>query len=241
MNYKIEISYIGTNFFGFSKQIKIYNTVQSSIEEKLLKFFGKPIIIIGCGRTDKYVHAINHVSNFHTNSEFNIGKLFYFLQKELPNDIYIKQIIKVPDNFHARFSCKSKTYLYKINDGNFNCFDKDYIYQFNKKINIRKMKKISKYFLGTKDFLSFSTSKVENTIRKINWIKIKRESGIICIYINANGFLRNMVRMIVGTLVKLVHDYVNKKLVLELLANPKKGSSINKAPGCGLYLFEIIY
>lgn len=241
MNYKLEISYIGTNFFGFSKQIKIYNTVQSTIEKSLSKFFGKQMTIIGCGRTDKYVHAINHVSNFHTTSEFNIDELFYFLRKELPNDIFLKKITKVANNFHARFSCKSKTYLYKINDGDFNCFDRDYVYQFNKKINIKKMKKISKYFLGSHDFLSFSTTKVENTIRKVNWIKIKRESGIICIYINANGFLRNMVRMIVGTLMKLVFDYSNKKTVLELFANPKKGSSIHKAPGCGLYLLEIIY
>lgn len=241
MNYKIEISYIGTNFFGFSKQIKIYNTVQSSIEEKLFKFFDTPIIIIGCGRTDKYVHAINHVSNFHINHKFNIDELFYFLQKELPNDIYIKKIEKVNENFHARFSCKSKTYLYKINDGDFNCFEKDYVYQFNKKINIKKMKKISKLFLGTNNFLSFSTSAVNNTIRKINWIKIKRQSGIIFIYINANGFLRNMVRMIVGTLIKLSFDYNKKKAVLELLATPKKGSSIHKAPGCGLYLLDIIY
>ncbi|MEF9984989.1 MAG: tRNA pseudouridine(38-40) synthase TruA [Malacoplasma sp.] len=242
MNYTLEISYIGTNFFGFSKQLEQYKTVQSTIEGTLLKFFNKPTPIIGCGRTDKYVHAIKHISNFHTNETFNMDELFYFLQKNLSDDdIYIKKVEQVKENFHARFSCKSKTYLYKINDNVFNCFQKDYIYQFNRKINMRKMKRLAKHFIGEKNFLSFSTSKLENTTRTINWIKIKKEENIICIYINANGFLRNMVRMIVASLIKFSFEYDKRDNIFKLLDNPKKGSSIEKAPGLGLYLFEINY
>lgn len=240
MNYLIDISYIGTNFSGFAKQINL-RTIQGEVEKILSDIFEEKISIISCSRTDKYVHALTHVSNFKSDKIFNENYLFNLIKKALPVDIWINKLEIVSDKFHSRFSCKSKTYFYKINIGKFNFFEKEFCYQLNEKLSIWKLKKISKLFIGTHDFLSFSTSDLEHSTRTINYIKIKKINNYIYFYINGDGFLRNMVRMIVASMIDYSKNKKTKTSILDLLSNPKKGTSINKAPGCGLYLFSLLY
>lgn len=241
MNYKISVSYNGTNFHGWAKQNKL-RTVQGEIENIFFQIYQKKINIFGSGRTDAYVHAIEQVFSFNED-KLNIDpkKLLMILNSLSPEDIYFVDVKEVNKKFHARFSAKNKTYLYKINCSQFNVFEANLIYQYGKKINLKKMKKASKLFLGEQNFLSFSTSDKKNTIRIINKIKIYRKKQYIYFEIVGNGFLRNMVRMIIASFIDINEGKKDNNDIFRLLNNPKKGSSISKLPGCGLYLKKVQY
>lgn len=241
MRYFCYVRYIGTTFHGWAKQDG-FKTVQGEIEFVLEKILDRKIKIHASGRTDKYVHAENQAFHFDIDYEININNTFLEkINSYFKNNIEIKSIRKVSDDFHARFNIKEKIYLYKINTKKKDFFKSNEIYQYNKKINVKKMKEASKLFIGEHDFLSFSTSEKNNTNRTINSIHIKKKKGIINIYISGNGFLRNMVRMIVASLIDVSENKKTINDIKELINNPSKGSSINKAPGCGLYLYKLIY
>ncbi|MDE7434066.1 MAG: hypothetical protein K2M43_03045, partial [Mycoplasmoidaceae bacterium] len=145
------------------------------------------------------------------------------------------------DNFDARFNAKLKTYLYVINTGKYNVFLNNYFYNYNKPINISLIRKGAKKLIGTHDFVSFSTSVLEDTTRTIKQINITKKDNLVYIKVVGNGFLRNQVRMIVGSLIDLNESKKSLSDFDKLLNNPKKGSCISKAPGCGLYLLKVSY
>lgn len=239
-NYKVNVSYDGTNFSGWAKQSNV-RTIQEEIENTLSEIFGSKIIIFGSGRTDKYVHAIDQCFNFKVNTNIPFNFLKNIINSKLPRDIVINKIRIVDESFHARYSIISKTYLYKINIDKFNLFEQNYVYQYCKEIDINKIKKILSIFIGKKNFLSFSTSEVENSIREIKKISIKKENQYVYIKITGNGFLRNMVRMIVACFLNYSENKVSINDINYLFSNPQKGKSISKAPGCGLYLYKTVY
>ncbi len=240
MTYILKISYDGTFFSGYAKQTENILTVQSELEKYLSILFNSPIKTVASGRTDKYVHAFDQTISFSTEIQIECNDVKKYLNDKL-NNIYVKSVSSTEKGFNARFSIKSKTYLYLINTGEFNLFRKNYEYQYNKFLDIKKAKDILNLFVGTKDFLSFSTSSLENTVRTIKWIKIYKFKNRIFIFINGLGFLRNMVRMIVATIIKYCEQKIVYDDVVALFNNPKKGSSIDKAPGCGLYLYKTNY
>lgn len=197
-NYLVKVAYDGTNFHGWAKQ-KNTRTVQQAIEDSLKQVFDEQINIFCSGRTDAFVHAKEQYFNFHTRKEWKTKNLQMALNNVLPNDIVVNKIKIVDKKFHARFCAKSKTYVYVINT-RFNIFKQNYELFYPKKINLEKIKQIAKEFIGKHDFLSFSRSTIIDTQRTINFIRIKKDKTRINIHINGNGFLRNMVRMIVGSL-----------------------------------------
>lgn len=234
--------YDGSNYSGWAKQNNDdIKTIQNEIELTLSNIFQTKINIFASGRTDKYVHAIDQCFNFKVDTKIPIKAIKKMCDIKLPKDIYIKKIDKVNNTFHARFSIKSKTYLYKVNIGNLNIFEKDYVYQYNKDININKLKKIINLFIGEKDFLSFSTSEVENTVREITKLNISKKNNYVFFKITGNGFLRNMVRMIVGVFLNYNENKITIEEIKLLFDNPSKGKAIIKAPGCGLYLYKTNY
>lgn len=238
--YKLNICYDGSFFHGYAKQKEDILTVQKILEEKLSKIFNSKINVVASGRTDKYVHALDQTISFKANQFIEPVNLKSFLNSNLEN-IYIKSIENKEENFNARFSIKSKTYMYIINTDKFDLFRQRYEYQLNQQIDIEKSKDILNLFVGKKDFLSFSTSSLENTVRKVNKIKIVIKNKKIYIFINGDGFLRNMVRMIVATIINYCLGKLTVSDIENLFNNPKKGSAISKAPGCGLYLYKTIY
>ena len=241
MNYKITLKYNGSNFHGWAIQNE-QRTIQQVIQEALTVFFTENIVINGSGRTDAKVHAIKQVFNFHNEKIVNLIELKKYLNHKLRYDIFIDEIEIVKEEFHARYDVKEKTYLYKINeDKNYDVFTSDYIYQYNREINIDKIKEIIDLFIGNKDFLSFSTTEVKNTVREIKKIEILKKEDSIEFYITGKGFLRNMVRMIIGSFLAFNENKITKEDINNLFINPQKGKSIYKAPGCGLYLFNVIY
>lgn len=238
-NYKIRLKYDGKDFFGYAIQ-KDKITVQGILEKSLKKILNEEITIWSSGRTDRGVHANDQVISFFSKLKITPDNLTIALNNQTPKNIEIKSTIIMDQDFNARFSVKNKTYKYIINNGEYNIFKRDYEIYIFRKIDFLLIKEASKEFIGKHDFASFSTTEKENTIRDINSIEIlKNKNDIITIKINANGFLKYMVRMIVAKIINIGLGKINN--INSLLDNPKKGSSILKAPPEGLYLDIVNY
>lgn len=239
MVYKLKIAYDGSNFHGFAKQ-KDVTTVQGELEKMLSFLFEEKINVFGSGRTDRYVHAVDQTVHFKSDRKFETDNLRNFLNKKIKG-IRVKTVEIEDESFHSRFSIKNKTYVYVINTGPFDLFRSNYEYQYNSCLDAEKMKEIVPLLVGKKDFKSFSTSENDYTVRTVNRITILKQKDKIYIAINGNGFLRNMVRMMVGVMIRYAEGKMDKHYVMRLLNEPKKGSAVQKAPGCGLYLLKTNY
>lgn len=241
--YLINFSYDGSNYNGYQKQ-KGLNTVQGSIEEALKKINNsKNTKIHSSGRTDANVHAINQYGHTDINVNITEYKLKCALNSLLPNDIYIKSAKRVDDNFHARYMVLSKEYMYKLNMGEFNPIERNYVFQFCKKLNVDDMKKAIINFIGEHDFTTFSSNqdRKENNIRTIFEASIKEDNDYLIISFKGNGFLKYMVRIMVGALIMVgegkikpgdinnMFDLKDKSLI-KITANPE-----------GLYLKNVEY
>ena len=161
----------------------------------------------------------------------------------MPDDIYIKNIIKVDENFHARFNVIKKEYIYKINLGEYNPIEKDYIYQYNKNLNIDKIKEATKYLIGTHNFKGFTKvdEEKETYVRTIYDIELNIEKNILTLKFIGNGFLRYMVRNIVGTLINIGENKFNPEYIKEIIDTEDRKKAGIKAPACGLYLNNVYY
>ncbi|UOD35763.1 tRNA pseudouridine(38-40) synthase TruA [Deferribacteraceae bacterium V6Fe1] len=242
-NKKCIVEYDGTNFHGWQIQ-KDLRTVQGEIEEKLSKIFKKRVCIIGSGRTDTGVHALGQVFNFRAEKYINNDSLRLGLNSLLSNDITILSCEDVEHNFHAQKSAKSKTYVYKIlTRENRSSLLRNRVWWFRRKIDIKKLKGYLDYFVGEHDFSSMCTKKSikDNNIRTINFININMENEIINLEINANGFLHNMVRNIVGTTIFLYKKDAPFSEVKYILEKKDREFAGPTAPPQGLYLKEVFY
>lgn len=241
MNYLVTISYDGSNFHGWAKQNSV-RTIQSEVEKILQKIFNQSITIHGSGRTDAYVHAIAQTFSFIVkNSKIQPYALLKTLRNLSPDDIYFINVKVNEGMFHARFNAKNKTYQYVINNDKYDLFKNHYELFYPHKLNLPLLKKGAKLLIGTHDFKSFSTSDLNDTVRTINYIKFKKNKKHLFITINGDGFLRNMVRMIVGSLLDLNEHKKTIKDIQLLLNHPKKGSAITKIKASGLYLLKVNY
>ena len=243
MRYKCIVAYNGQNYHGWAVQPKQV-TIQGLMQDAIKHVFNQQVKVIGSGRTDAGVNATGQVVHFDL-PDLHVAKndIAKAINKVLPYDVKILSIVKVSDKFNARFSAKSKTYRYSINVGKNNPIESSFIYQYNHSIDIKQLKKVSKLFIGKKNFLSFSTDAkpVESTIRKINKITIKQIKDIITIEINGDGFLRSQVRMIVGCMIAFENNKMSKEEIQSCFAKPKKGACMYKAPACGLCLVKVYY
>ena len=241
MRYLITFSYDGSKYNGYQKQLDV-NTVQSELEKALTTLNDNNFVsVVASGRTDAGVHAINQHAHFDLSINITVDKLKMALNSLLPKDIYVKQVEEVDPEFHARFNVKTKEYIYKINVGEYNPIEKDYIYQYNKELDINKMKDAIKLLEGTHNFKSFASAddvrdNYERTILKTN---IELDNNIITISFVGTGFLRYMVRNMVGTLIEIGEGKernINK--ILEALDRKEAGKT---APPQGLYLKDVYY
>lgn len=242
MNYKLDITYKGTNYYGFAKQIDQV-TIEQTILDCLKELFNLDVKLFASGRTDRYVHAIKQVINIrHKELNLEPHAIMCALNAKLPSDIRVLTCNLVDDNFHARFSAKSKTYIYLMNlNFQFNVFEQDIIYQYNQGVDLDKLDEFIDLVKGEHNFLSFSTSELENTIRTIHNMEYSYNDNILLIKVQGDGFLRNMVRMLIGSFLDYNENKTDMMFLKNLFDNPKKGAAIRKAPGCGLYLYDVEY
>ena len=242
MRYLIKFSYDGSQFFGYQKQID-KRTVQGELEKVLSKISNSEVSVSASGRTDALVHAINQYAHFDIDMNIDSNGLFRALNSLLPDDIYVKQVIEVSNDFHARFSVKSKEYIYKINLGEYNPIERNYIYQYNKKLDVKEMNKAIQVFLGKHDFKSFTKNNLEidDFEREIYEVSIEEKNDILIIKFKGNGFLRYMVRNMVGCLIEVGEGKKSVSDVQKILDFKDRTKAGIIAPACGLYLKNVYY
>lgn len=243
-NIKMILEYDGTRYKGYQKLDEKTLTIQGKMEEILSQITGEPITLIGCGRTDAGVHALNYVANFHTSSNLETDKMLNILNDKLPDDIAIKSMKDASERFHARYNIISKTYLYKIdNSVKKKVFERKYVSKVKDKLDINNMKSCAQIFVGNHDFQSFTTlkSKTKSTVRTINRIDIKENDGIIDIEINGDGFLWNMIRIIIGTLILAGKGKLSSRDVEDILNAKKRADAGPTAEAKALFLKDVEY
>lgn len=243
MKYLMTFSYDGSKYFGYQKQPNT-ETVQEVIESKLSQInSNKEVTISASGRTDAGVHALNQKAHFALDNNISPDTLKHSLNEMLPSSIYVKNIKEVNDDFHARFNVKEKIYQYKINMGEYNPVEADYIYQYCKKLDISLMKEASKYLVGEHNFKSFTKPNEDEKsyIREIYDIDIKTDNDILYLTFKGNGFMRYMVRNMVGTLIEVGSGKITAEDVKKILSDENRKSAGICAPACGLYLYDVIY
>ena len=247
MRYLMTFSYDGSKFKGYQKQLR-ERTVQGEIE-KALKTINShnPVSIYASGRTDAGVHAYNQKAHFDLEMKhITPDKLKSALNSLLPDDIYIKTVEIVSEDFHARFNVKAKEYIYIINMGEYNPIEKDYIYQCNKKLDVVEMERALKYLEGTHDFKSFTkTSNDKNdyvrTIVQANLIRDLKNVNRITISFLGTGFLRYQVRNMIGILLEIGEGKRKSEDIIDILAAKDRRKAGKTANPEGLYLKDVLY
>lgn len=241
MKYLITISYDGSKYYGLQK-LKGKKTVQGELEEILSKLNENPVPLKASGRTDRGVHALEQKCHFSLNKEITPYKLRYYLNRMSSNHLYVKdcQIINNED-FHARFSVKSKTYEYKINIGEYNPIQNDYLYNYNKKLDLKIMKKCSHELIGTHNFKAFVVGPHKTYNSKIENIKIYKKNNLVTIEIKGQAFYTYMVRNIIGVLILASEKKIDKVDIQNMLNYKRKTIEYAPVPPGGLYLKKIYY
>lgn len=243
MRIKCIISYNGANYFGFQTQNKEeMNSIQDEIEKVLSKIFDTHIDIHASGRTDRGVHALGQVIHFDVDEEnVDLYRLRYSINCMLPKDIFIKQMEVVNEEFHSRFSAKTKTYRYIINQNERSVILDKLVYNYSRKLDIEKLKEGMKVFIGTHSFHNFCTNNEGDYVRTITSFTLEEKEGYLIFNITGNGFRRYMVRMIIGTLIEVGLGNLSCDEIKRLLDNDEMNRVRYKAPSEGLYLVEVYY
>lgn len=241
MTYQINIAYNGSKYFGLQK-LKNKLTIQGELERVLTICNEKPVKVTCSGRTDKGVHALEQICTFTLDKTITPYKLKGFLNRQLKPYIYINQCLQIEDKtFHPRFSAQSKIYKYIINTGPFDTIKNDYLYNFNKPLDISKMKKIAQLFIGLHNFKAFVIGKHHSYEATIQEIDIKKENQYIIIQIRGDHFYTYMVRNLVRILILIGSDTIKEDTIKTMLETQKKIIEYSPAPPTGLYLEKIFY
>jgi len=246
MRYLITFSYDGTNFSGYQKQPK-KRTIQEELE-KVLKQINdnKKVEVHASGRTDAKVHALNQKAHFDLDIKITIDKLQKGMNSLLPSDIYVKKIENVENDFHARFNAIGKEYIYQINMGEYNPLERNYVYQYNKKLDVIAMERAMKYLEGTRSFKSFTKTdeEKEDYIRTLSQTYLFRDSkdvNKITLVFIGTGFLRYMVRNMVGTLIEIGEGKRKSEDIISILNSQDRTKAGKTANPEGLYLKNVFY
>ena len=243
MNIALNIAYVGTNYSGWQKQ-KNCSSICEVIENAFKEKFGESIELIGSGRTDAGVHAICQTANFQTNINVAPEKIAFALNAVLPNDIRILKSFQVENSFHSRFDAKEKTYVYSTYVSKIeNVFYYQRKYQIENELDIKNIKEVANVLIGEHDFTSFckTASSDKPCIRTIYSINVITNGNNIDFEICGNGFLHNMVRIIVGTLIDAGRNKINSDDVKEILKSKNRTFASRTLPPYALYLKEVKY
>lgn len=242
-NIKLTISYDGTRYKGWQIQ-KNASTIQEKIERSIEKVFGKKCRLYAAGRTDSGVHAKGQVANFKAPLVVPISRVQEALNSNLPEDIAITKAEEVSINFHSQYDAKRKKYSYHIlNSRQRDPFTERYAWRVPYRLNVPLMRKEAKALVGKHDFKSFqATDKAERTsVRKLLNITINKNKSFLTIDVEADGFLYNMVRNIIGTLIDIGRGYLPAGSMKKILKEKNRTKAGPTAPPNGLFLVEVKY
>ncbi|MDE7207984.1 MAG: tRNA pseudouridine(38-40) synthase TruA, partial [Lachnospiraceae bacterium] len=239
----LKVAYDGTNYHGWQIQPNVV-TIESVLNETLSGLLKEEIKVIGASRTDTGVHALGNIAVFDTNARIPADKISYALNQRLPEDIRIQLSKEVAPDFHPRHQNSKKTYEYKI----LNCAFPVPVYRLYSyftyvKIDVEKMRQAASYLVGEHDFKSFCSTKTvaETTVRTIYGIRVEKSGDLICVRVTGSGFLYNMVRIIVGTLMEAGKGNIAPERMTDILNACSREHAGPTLPACGLTLIGYEY
>lgn len=242
-NVRLDICYDGTRYRGWQRQVKDSATIQGKLETALSQILGENIEVSGSGRTDAGVHAMLQVVNFHCNSMMSCEDILAKLRQYLPEDIGVYSCRNVSPRFHARLNAKQKTYRYRVWNSERPCvFDRRYVTVDRRQVNIEQMRKAAALLLGIHDFSAFCANRKmkKSTVRTVDSIEITHTGDELVFMISGNGFLHNMVRILVGTLMEVGEGSRTAESVASLFGADRSEAGALMPPA-GLCLMEVNY
>ncbi len=240
-NIKLEIEYDGTDFYGWQIQPNL-RTVQGEIENGLNAILKRKVSLIGAGRTDVGVHALGQVANFKTESELELEEIQKALNGFLPDDIAIKKTEEVDLDFNSRYSARSRTYHYRVGLSKTALFRR-FVWEVSYSLNLETLFRATNEIQGEHDFTSFCVAESikENNLCKMKQVFWERSGNELIFKIEADRFLHNMVRSLVGTLIEVARGYFSVSDFIEIVAAKDRKKAGPTAPARGLYLVEVKY
>jgi tRNA pseudouridine38-40 synthase len=243
-NFKMTVEYDGSAYCGWQRQDN-GTSIQQLLEEAIKLITGQKVAVIGSGRTDAGVHALNQVGSFRCSTKLPVNKIFMGMNSVLPPDIVVKELEEVGDEFNALRDVKSKIYVYKICNQRLRpALGRNYFWHVRFPLDIGRMRKASKYLIGTHDFSCFCATgtDVKDRVRTITDIEIKPcDDGLIEIKVESQGFLKYMVRNIIGTLVEVGRGKRKPEGMKVIIESRNRNIAGVTAPACGLFLKEVKY
>ena len=242
-NLLVTIAYDGTDYHGWQVQPNGI-TVQQAVQDAIEKILSKRENIIGCSRTDSGVHANNFCFNMRTQSNIDCYRFIGAMNAVLPDDIAVKDCVEVPDDFHARYDCQGKEYIYKVwNSPQRNPFLQDRYHHYKKPIDVELLNKEAQAFLGKHDFSAFCASKatVDDFVRTVEYFTVTKQDEEVFFTVKADGFLYNMVRIMVGTLLEVSEGKIPPDSIGVIIDSLDRKNAGRTAPACGLYLNKVFY
>ncbi len=242
-NIKLTLRYDGSSFHGWQYQPNCIS-VEQVLKQACKQILGEDVKLQSCSRTDAGVHANMFCCNFHTQNARSNEKLLLGLNAVLPPSVAVYEAEDVSEDFHARYSCKGKEYIYKIwNEKYRNPFYEKYALHYPYELDTEEMNNQAKDFIGTHDFSAFCASgcTVKSMVRTIYSASVMQENDLIVFHVHGDGFLYNMVRIMVGTLLDINSGRIDKGSISYIIGSGSREKAGITAPACGLYLNKVFY
>ncbi|MBR6315594.1 MAG: tRNA pseudouridine(38-40) synthase TruA [Lachnospiraceae bacterium] len=242
-NYKMIVRYDGTRYFGWEHQPD-KETVQGKLETVLSRLAEEEVEVIGAGRTDAGVHAEGMCCHFRTDTDLSPEELRELMNRYLPEDIAVVKLTEASDRFHARYNATGKTYRYTIYNGTAKpVFDRKYAWHIDGKLHLEKMKEAAEILRGKHDYAAFckTAGKNKSTVRNVDRIDIRQKGEYLILEFHGDGFLRNMVRILTGTLVAVGKGQLDAEQVRALMEEGDRRKAPPTAPAQGLCLVKVDY
>ncbi len=242
-NYKFEIRYDGTRYYGWEHQPKL-DTVQGKLEAVLEKLDGGPVEVIGAGRTDAGVHAKGMVANAKLRTDPDPDTLRDYMNRYLPEDICVTDARAASELFHARYKAVGKLYTYTFWIGPLKpVFDRKFVTVLDKEPDLPAMREAAAYLIGTHDYTSFCGNPryKRSCVRTVDSIEIVRRKSYLYLNFHGSGFLQNMVRIMTGTLLQAGNGEIEPAYVKEILEGRNRYLAGPMAPAQGLCLMKVDY
>lgn len=243
-NIKLTIEYDGGRYLGWQRLGNSDKTVQGKIESVLKKMTGETIEIIGSGRTDAGTHARGQIANFKTNSAIELAGMAEIFNHQLPRDIVVKNIVEVPERFHARYNATGKKYSYYVwNAVVPSAFERNYSVHYPQTLDFDLMNQACQKLLGTHDFIGFSALKKtkKSTIRTLEEISIEKNGNLVHVTFVGDGFLHKMVRIMMGTILEIGAGKLDLAVIDEVFDSKIRQHAGETVPAQGLFLDEVYY
>ena len=240
MNFKLLLSYDGSRYRGWQRLADTDMTIQGKLENVLSRMIGDPVEVIGSGRTDAGAHALAQVANFHCNTKMTCDQIKQYLSQYLG----VISVSSAEERFHSRYNAKRKTYRYRVWNSDAPCvFERKYVWKVDVPLDIDAMREGAAMFLGEHDFLAFCSNKhfKKSSTRTIYSFQVQRRGPEIVFEVSGNGFLYNMVRIMVGTLIDIGRHELPPDAIPAIIDSRVRENAGETAPPQGLCLMEVSY